>query len=771
MIAEVIVDVLNKNVDKTYDYLIPLELEALIKVGSRVKVSFGPRKITGFVINIKNDSDFASKKLKPIDDIVDLYPLLSEELIELAKYMHKRYYSKMALCLNQMIPSALRMEYKKELIINDKEALSEGFKEFIKGKRHLVIDKTYNPYLKEINDLINNKALTLNTLIKTNLEKKTETSYLYLEDVSLRSKRSLELLAYLKEAKEPVLKSVIINDLGYSRDQIKKLVEAKAIKEIKEDVFESPKIIQLPNKRVELNESQVKALAKIDYSKSKTYLLHGVTGSGKTEVYLEAISKVLEMGKNAILLVPEISLTPQLTARFKARFNDLVAVLHSRLTNRERESEWRRIREKKARCVVGARSAIFAPVSNLGIIIIDEEHETSYIQEQMPCYNAKDIALWRSKYNNIPLILGSATPSLTDYYRAKEGIYTYLSLPNRATAKALGEAKIVDMRLELRRGNRSPISNELKEAIAECLQKHEQVILFLNRRGYSSSVMCRSCGEIIKCPNCDMALTYHQYNDSLKCHYCGYEKFSPSICPKCGSDKIRYVGTGTEKIEAALHDMFKEARILRMDRDTTQNKNSYIDIYESFNNHEADILIGTQMVAKGFDFPLVTLVGILNADMALFYPSYDATEVAFSLLEQVSGRSGRHKEGKIIMQTYNPDKDVIKMAAIHDYNGFYNEEIMRRKRAFNPPFCMIKKLSFKSENKLKALSEAKAFVKQMDNDKITLLGPTEAVYFKIKNTYTYDVFIKYTEDSEISYLNEYYNNYENSDVVLKIGDE
>ncbi len=771
MVAEVIVDIVNKNVDKTFDYLIPSYLEDLVKVGSRVKVSFGPQKITGFVMSLKQDSDYPLAKLKEIDDLVDLYPLLSEELIELAKHMHKRYYSKMALCLNQMIPSALRMEYKKELIINDSNELSTDFKAFIKGKRKIVIDKSYNPYLKEINSLIAKDAITMNTLIKTNLEKKEEISYRFLEDVTVRGKRMNELIAYLKEANKPVLRSIIINDLGYTSQQIKRLVELKAILEIHEDVFSKPKILTLPNKIVELNEWQKNALAQINYNDSNTYLLHGVTGSGKTEVYMEAISKVLENNKTAILLVPEISLTPQLTARFKARFNDLVAVLHSRLTLRERYDEWRRIREGKAKCVVGARSAIFAPLGRLGIIIIDEEHETSYKQDQMPSYNAKDIALWRSNYNNIPLILGSATPSLDDYYLAKNHKYIYLELPNRANAKPLADATVVDMRLELRRGNRSVISEELRKAIKDCLLKHEQVILFLNRRGFSTSVMCRSCGEIIKCPNCDMPLTYHKFNDSLKCHYCGHEEYSPSVCPKCGSSKIRFVGTGTEKIEDELSNLFKEARIIRMDKDTTSTKDSYVDIYEDFNKHKADILIGTQMVAKGFDFPLVTLVGILNADMALFYPSYDAKEVAFSLLEQVSGRSGRHKDGRIIMQTYDPDNEVIKMASIHEYKGFAEGELLRRKRSFNPPFSKIKKLSFKSEAKLKALGEAKHFIKFINNDSLTILGPTEAVYFKIKNVYTYDVYIKYNIDSEIEKINDYYQEYDNPDVMLRIGDE
>lgn len=768
MVVAVVVDVANKNVNKIFDYYVPAYFETLVFVGSRVEVPFGNRIIMGYVIEIKDESDFSN--LKPIINLIDLYPLLDEELVFLAKKMEKRYYTSLATCLKQMLPTALRVAYQKEIIVNEKAKLSQQLQTILGNRKRFILTKEFEPFLKEINQAIKLGVLTYNTLIKTNLKEKEASFYEFVFMTKSKGKRMQALCAYLEEVGTRIKKEVLINDLGYTNEILKKLVLEGAILESKEKMYQSPKKIMWEEKEVTLNKAQEQAFKDIKYNEFNTYLLFGVTGSGKTEIYLKTIENVLKDDKTAILLVPEISLTPQVTARFQNRFGSLVAVLHSRLTTRERFDEWRRIKDGQAKVVVGARSAIFAPLKNLGIVIIDEEHEASYTQENMPAYNAKDIAILRADYHNIPLILGSATPNICDYYYALNGEYHLLELPNRATSLDIPTTTIVDMKEELRQGNKTVLSRELYSAISECLKNKEQVILFLNRRGFSTSVMCRSCGEIIKCPHCDMPLTYHHFNDTLKCHYCNYLIKAPSICPKCGSDKIRYVGLGTEKIEDYLCNVFKEARVIRMDRDTVNAKDAYTKIFEDFSNHQADILIGTQMLAKGLDFKNVTLVGIINADMALFYPSYDANEVAFSLLEQVSGRAGRHKQGRVIMQTYMPNNDVIRLAALHDYKKFYETEIKRRKLANNPPFIKIKEIVFKSEDRLQALAKAKEFAKLMLNDRITLLGPTESLLFKVNNVYSYTIYLKYYSQTDISKLYDYYEQYNDKEIQIRIGD-
>ncbi|OMG45092.1 primosomal protein N', partial [Paenibacillus macerans] len=390
--------------------------------------------------------------------------------------------------------------------------------------------------------------------------------------------------------------------------------------------------------------------------KERTFLLHGVTGSGKTEVYLQTIEEVLNKGKEAMMLVPEIALTPQMVLRFKRRFGDDVAVLHSGLSKGERYDEWQKIRDGRARVSVGARSSIFAPFKNLGIIIIDEEHESTYKQEDYPRYHARDIAQWRSQFHHCPVVLGSATPSLESYARAEKNVYELLSLPHRVNQQALPHIDIIDMREELSEGNRSMFSIALRQAIQERLDKKEQIVLFLNRRGYASFMLCRDCGYVPHCPHCDISLTYHKTTDQLKCHYCGYQENPPSQCPNCEGDHIRQVGTGTQRVEELLQQEFPHARIIRMDVDTTSRKGAHEKLLNDFEAGKGDILLGTQMIAKGLDYPNITLVGVLNADTMLNLPDFRASERTYQLLTQVSGRAGRHeKEGQVIIQTYNPD--------------------------------------------------------------------------------------------------------------------
>ncbi len=486
----------------------------------------------------------------------------------------------------------------------------------------------------------------------------------------------------------------------------------------------------------------------------KRFLLHGVTGSGKTEVYLRAIQEVLAKGKEAIVLVPEISLTPQMTSRFKARFGPLVAVMHSALSSGEKYDEWRKIRRGEVKVVVGARSAIFAPFENIGIIILDEEHEGTYKQEDTPRYHAREVAIKRAEYYNCPVILGSATPSLESYARATKGVYTLLTLMKRAKNQALPEVAIVDMRKELKSGNRSMFSVALAEALRKRLEAGEQSILFLNRRGFSSFVLCRDCGTTVECPNCDISLTYHRANERLKCHYCGHEERVPLICPECESEHIRFFGTGTQKVEEEIANLFPEARVIRMDVDTTRRKGSHERLLRQFSEGKADILLGTQMIAKGLDFPNITLVGVLAADTTLHLADFRAAEKTFQLMTQVSGRAGRHElPGEVFIQTYSPEHYAIELAKEHHYEPFYNLEMAARRQYGYPPFYFVTLIQFTHEDVLKVAdyaSRAATFLQSNLSPDTVIIGPTAAAISRVNNRYRYQCLLKYKKEPKLT---------------------
>ena len=420
---------------------------------------------------------------------------------------------------------------------------------------------------------------------------------------------------------------------------------------------------------------------------------------------------MLDDGREAIMLVPEISLTPQMTERFRSRFGELVAVMHSGLSVGEKYDEWRKVQQGKVKVVVGARSAIFAPFTNVGVIILDEEHETTYKQEDAPRYHARDVAIWRSQYHQCPVILGSATPSLESYARAQKGVYTLLTLKTRAMQQALPTVSVVDLRAELQKGNRSMFSEKLVEAMRTRIDKNEQIVLFLNRRGYSSFVLCRDCGTVVQCKNCDISLTYHRTQEKLKCHYCGYEEQVPNVCPQCQSEHIRYFGTGTQKVEEEIYRLFPEARVLRMDVDTTKQKGAHEAILEAFGQGKAHILLGTQMIAKGLDFPNITLVGVLSADTSLHLPDYRAAERTFQLLTQVSGRAGRHEKlGEVVIQTYTPEHYAIELSKEQRYEPFYEQEMRLRKRSGYPPYYYVALIQVSHEDVLIAADYASRVV-------------------------------------------------------------
>ena len=491
----------------------------------------------------------------------------------------------------------------------------------------------------------------------------------------------------------------------------------------------------------------------IDEKKATTFLLEGVTGSGKTEVYLQIIQHALAQGKSALMLVPEISLTPQIVRQFKARFGDQVALLHSALSDGERYDEWRRIEKGDAQVVVGARSAIFAPIKNLGVIIMDEEHETSYKQEDMPRYHARDVAQWRGQYHHCPVVLGSATPSLESRARAQKGVYQWLRLTKRINGKDLPHVQLVDMRQAGRYAPTTDISQELATEIQKKLALNEQVVLMLNRRGYSSFLMCRECGEVIKCPNCDISLTYHKDTNSLKCHYCGHEEPVPQVCPNCHSKAVRYFGTGTQRVEKELTELFPTARILRMDVDTTRRKGAHERILDEFGKHHADILLGTQMIAKGLDFPNVTLVGVLNADTSLGLPDFRASERTFQLLTQVSGRAGRaEKEGNVLIQTYNPDHYAIQYAQRQDYEHFFGKEMQVRHQGGYPPYYYTIQITASARTEADAaqkMFQIRGEIVNYLSQNAVILGPTPQSIMRINNRYYYQLVIKYKNEPQL----------------------
>ena len=592
MIAKVIVDIPSKSVDFKFDYIVPQRLEDGIQIGVRVIVPFGPRTIQGYVMDIQNEPDQGVEisKLKEIKEVQDIQPELTAELIKLSEWMSHYHVTKRISVLEAMLPSAIKAKYSKAFEVIKGSDISESIlKKFNKDGRYLYKDAQQNDDLNDMFTLMKENLVQEVTILSQNIKKKTQRAVAVIEDyngddvLSLLEKyaKQYDLYAFLLEESHRTVFLKEIEEMGFSKSSLDALIKKGYVEKYDAEVHRDPfanRIFEQEEKR-DLTQDQQQAYDavknKIDNEEARTFLLHGVTGSGKTEIYLQTIETVLNKGKEAMMLVPEIALTPQMVLRFKRRFGDDVAVLHSGLSNGERYDEWQKIRDGRARVSVGARSSVFAPFKNLGIIIIDEEHESTYKQEDYPRYHARDIAQWRSQYHQCPVILGSATPSLESYARAEKNVYELLSLPNRVNNQALPHIDIVDMREELSEGNRSMFSNELRNAIQDRLDKQEQIVLFLNRRGYASFMLCRDCGYVPQCPNCDISLTYHKTTDQLKCHYCGYQETPPNICPNCEGDHIRQVGTGTQRVEELLQQEFPESRIIRMDVDTTSRKGAH----------------------------------------------------------------------------------------------------------------------------------------------------------------------------------------------------
>ncbi|MBC1572657.1 primosomal protein N' [Listeria sp. FSL L7-1426] len=757
-IAKVIVDVPAMQVDRPFDYFIPADLEELIRPGMRVSVPFGNRKIQGFVVALGEIEE--NPKLKGIDGVMDLAPVLNEELMELGDWLAEDTLSFRVSAYQAMLPAALRAKYEKYFLRLDEEneeleQLFEGYETLdwkVAEARGLLkqIGKWVREGSVEVVYQVKNKITNKKVRVVSCLKVPHQLAEI-IEDMPKNAKAQSRVLAFFQAFEGPEITAVELKKQAETTDTtIKKLVDLGLLtiqeKIISRDPYENHQFEK--SESLKLLPDQQTACEKISAAKQQeTFLIHGVTGSGKTEIYLQTIEAKLKEGKEAIVLVPEISLTPQMVERFKSRFGSEVAVLHSALSSGEKYDEWRKIERKEARVVVGARSAVFAPFENLGIIIIDEEHEASYKQEDNPRYHARDVAIWRASKYQCPVVLGSATPSLESFARAKKGVYTLIELPSRVNDRAMPEVNVVDMREELRKENRTEFSTELLEKIKDRIAKKEQTVLMLNRRGYSSFVMCRDCGYVVECPNCDISLTYHQSSNQMKCHYCGHEERVPQKCPSCEGEHIRYFGTGTQKVEESLTKLIPEARVIRMDVDTTRTKGAHEKLLKSFRNHEADILLGTQMIAKGLDFPDITLVGVLNADTMLHLPDFRASERTFQLLTQVSGRAGRHERtGEVVVQSYNPEHYSIEFAKKHDFIGFYNHEMQLRKMGSYPPFYYLTMINVSDENEMKAIrtiQEMAQFLRGKLGPDAVILGPVPSTITRIKNKYRYQCIIKY----------------------------
>ncbi len=715
MVVKVLVELSNKNIDRTFDYIVPKTLENDIKIGIRVKVPFAHQELEGFVLEISNCSEY--NDLKEIIDVVDNDIILNKELLELGKYMQSTLLCTLISCYQAMLPKAL------------------------KAKNGVNIGKKIDTYLTLSNipfTKITTKQAEVINFVKTN-------GRVLKKEANLISTSSVKTL----------LKNGVL------------IEECEEVYRLKHDSDKCQKH--------ELTCCQQDAVDKVMSSENKSdvFLIHGVTGSGKTEIYMEIIENMLKKGKSSIMLVPEISLTEQIVSRFKKRFTSDIAILHSRLSEGEKYDEWRRIAKGEVKIVIGARSAVFAPLSNIGVIIIDEEHTDSYKQDSAnPKYHALDIAKWRSSYGSFPVVLGSATPTLESYARSEKGLYTLITLDKRVNGQNLPETIIVDMNKEMKRKSGS-FSKKLVESMEDTFSRGEQVILLLNRRGYSSFITCKNCGYVSKCPNCDITLTYHKSSNTLRCHYCGYGTKLDVKCPNCHEEAISTLGLGTEKVEEELNKMFPDKKVIRMDYDTTSKKGSHEKIINAFQNHEYDILLGTQMIAKGLDFPNVTLVGVINADTSLNIPDFRSSETTFDLLCQVAGRSGRgDKKGKVLIQTFNPEHYAITYAKNHDYLGFYKQEMsIRRTLGYSPYYFLTSiKISSKDYEEARDISNKIGVYLKKNLLKTVVLGPSVAAVFRINNVYRFQIVLKYKkEDNLYKTLNDLIEHYKtNNNIKIDI---
>ncbi len=707
MIAEVIVDVLSSEVDRVFDYNIPESMDN-VSIGTRILVPFGNRKIEGYILAIKDTTDCPPDKLKSIIEPLDCEPLIKAELIELTKYMKDRLYLRLLDGIRLAVPNQVK---------NGKDKFE--------------------------------RIISLNE----------STAAEYLSTLTKRNKIAPLVINYLREYGKADYTSLAKK---FSNPVINKMLEAGVLNEIKNKVRRLS-VETGERSTCELTKLQLKAVSSIEKSEDKPIVLFGVTGSGKTEVYMRVIEDALNRGKNALMLVPEISLTPQMVRVFNRRFGENVAVLHSALSVGEKRDEWYRIYNNEAKIVVGARSAIFAPLDNIGVIIIDEEHDGSYLSDSNPRYETRDIAEFRSRYNHCPLVLGSATPSIETYYKTTTGEYNLVEMPIRVNQKPMPKIEIVDMCSEFKLGNNTMLSGNLLSKLEDAISNNEQAILFINRRGFSSYLMCRECGYIPKCTECDANLVYHKNDGVLKCHFCGKKFRSLTKCPECGSDSIKLGATGTQQVVELVENKFPGVKVFRLDNDMVTTKDAYQKILGEFGKTKPAILVGTQMVTKGHDFPSVSLVGIIDADVSLFNYSYKASETTFALMTQVAGRAGRSEtEGRVVLQTYVPRNPVYLTSANYDYLKFYDKEINLRETTKFPPFAkLVRVLLTSADEELvksathKLILQLKKFRVQYGRD-FFFLEAMKSPVNKIKNKHRFQLVMRFEKNITDSVMTELY---------------
>lgn len=695
MFADVIVDIDADGVDKIFEYSFD---DCRIIPGSRVRVPFGKRFIDGYVIKLKENSDLPPIKIRPVYSLIEDVPALTAENLLLAEYIKKTCFVTYASAIRLFLPAEMR-----------------------RGR----VREKFERYVKAVDGCDDDAVSSIRKTAKNQIA--------FVECLKANGK------IRLAEANE-----------RFGSSSVKSVVGKGLAEVVKEQVRRLPyAVCNSSKKTVTLTDAQLSAVQSFISTDKAVSLLFGVTGSGKTEVYLELIDRTIKNGKTAIMLVPEISLTPQMLKQLRARFGSRAAILHSGLSAGERYDEWWRLRSGDAKIAIGARSAVFAPLENLGLIIIDEEHDGSYVSEASPRYSTIDVAKKRAEICGAKIILGSATPSIESFLAAQTGKYNLITLTERINGKPLPQIEIVDMRKEVRRGNGSPFSSALKQEISECLSNGNQAMIFLNQRGYSKSVICTECGHVQRCPSCDVSLTYHREDESLLCHYCGAKFKMIDACTECGSKFIRYGGVGTERVVDELKKIFPTAKILRMDRDTTRSKSSHFNILEEFSARKADILVGTQMIAKGHDFPSVTLVGILDADMSLHFSDFRSGERTFQLLTQVAGRSGRAGEvGKVVLQTYSPENQTLRLAVNYDYEGMYSHELSVRKATSFPPFSKIVRVLISSVSDEKALEATKTLydglrkIYDAEREVFRFFGCMKAPLKKLQNKFRYQILMR-----------------------------
>lgn len=713
MVAEVIIDTSVKSLNKTFDYEIPTDLLDKVIVGSRVFVPFGNQKNLeeGIVVKIKEMSEYKVKEIKGLQK-----EQIKSEYISLAKWMSYRYFCNIAECLKLMLPPGRTA--------------------------------------KDITKRVNEKTVNCFEINKSEDEIRE-----VLDNNLIRSEKQKNVLEYLLNNGKSTMSDIqLFNDASLA--VVNSLVKKGFVRKGVEKVSRNPFVHKIGVKSVDLELTNEQQLAYNSIKNSGEYLLYGITGSGKTEIYLQLIEKMLKQGKSSIMLVPEISLTPQTIDRFISRFGEEeIAVLHSKLSTGERFDEWNKIKDGKAKIIIGARSAIFAPAQNLGLIVIDEEHDESYQSEASPRYDSIEVAEYLCNKFNIPLVLGSATPSMREFYKAKMGKINLLTLSQRANNSTLPKVEIVDLRDELANGNKTMISYKLQEEIKKNIETKKQTILYFNRRGFSSFLMCQDCGHTFKCDRCDITLTYHKVENKLKCHYCGEEYQIPRECPQCGSKNIKYIGAGTQKLEEQIKEMFPMASTIRMDIDTVSKKNSHEIILDKFRQENINILIGTQMVVKGHHFPNVTLVGAIFADTSLNIGDFRANERTFQTLTQVAGRAGRgNDEGRVIIQTFNPENYAIQYSKTQNYDLFYSTEIGIRKQLKYPPFCDIIAIALTGNNEKNLVTFSKSIHMYLrdrvikEKFGVLLYSPVQCPIYKIKDKYRMRILIKCLYDDRMHKL-------------------